>query len=111
MKVMWALKEGFVKDIANEYPDPKPHYNTISSLVRILEDKGFIGHKAFGNTHLYFPIVSKYQYRKSFMKEIIKDYFDNSYKQTVSMFIEEQELSDDDLLELLQLIKSKKSKS
>jgi predicted transcriptional regulator len=108
MKILWKIKEGFVKDIVELYPNPKPHYNTISSLVRLLEEKGFIDHKAYGNTHQYFPTISKQEYRKSFIKDVVKDYFDNSYKQTVSLFIEEQNLSKEDLDELMRLIQLKK---
>lgn len=108
MKILWKIKEGFVKDIVDQYPEPVPHYNTISSLVRLLEEKGFIVHKAFGNTHLYFPAISKQAYRTFFIKDVVKDYFDNSYKQTVSMFIEEQQLSKEDLNELIALINTKK---
>ena len=108
MKILWKIKEGFVKDIAEHYPDPKPHYNTISSLVRLLEEKGYVDHKAYGNTHQYFPKISRQVYRKSFIKEVVKDYFDNSYKQTVSLFIEEQNLTSEDMDELVELIQSKK---
>ena len=109
MKILWQIKEGFVKDIAEHYEDPKPHYNTISSLVRQLEEKGYVDHKAYGNTHQYFPLISKQEYRKVFIKDVVKDYFDNSYKQTVSLFIEEKNLSNEDLDELVELIKSKKN--
>ena len=108
MKILWDIKEGFVKDIIDQYEDPKPHYNTISSIVRLLDEKGFVGHKAFGNTHLYFPVLKKEEYRKTFMKDVIREYFDNSYKQTVSMFIDEQNLTREELDELINLIKSKK---
>ena len=108
MKILWKVKEGFVKDLVEYYPEPKPHYNTVSSLVRLLEEKGFVNHKAYGNTHQYFPIISKQEYRKSFIKDVVKDYFDNSYKQTVSLFIEEQNLSKEDLAELINFINSKK---
>jgi BlaI family transcriptional regulator, penicillinase repressor len=108
MKILWHIREGFVKDIVALYPKPKPHYNTVSSLVRTLEDKGFINHHTYGNTHLYYPCTAKEDYRKSYMKDIVKDYFDNSYKQTVSMFIAEHELSHQDLDELIALIESKK---
>lgn len=111
MKILWQIKKGFVKDIIELYPDPKPHYNTLSSLVRLLEEKGFIGHKAYGNTHQYFPLIAKQAYRKTFIKDVVKDYFDNSYKQTVSLFIEEKNLSKEDLDELIALIKSKKDQS
>jgi BlaI family transcriptional regulator, penicillinase repressor len=109
MKILWDIKEGFVKDIIDQYPDPKPHYNTISSIVRLLDEKGIVGHKAFGNTYLYFPVLKKEEYRKTFMKDVIREYFDNSYKQTVSMFIDEQNLSKEELDELINLIKSKKA--
>ena len=109
MKILWKIKEGFVKDIAEHYPEPIPHYNTISSLVRLLEEKGYVDHKAYGNTHQYFPVISKQEYRKAFIKDVVKDYFDNSYKQTVSLFIEEKKLSNEDLDELIDLINAKKS--
>ena len=108
MKILWDIKEGFVKDIIEHYPDPKPHYNTISSLVRLLDDKGVVGHKAYGNTHQYFPILKKQDYRKTFIKDVVREYFDNSYKQTVSLFIEDEQLSNSELDELIDLIKSKK---
>ena len=108
MKILWDIKEGFVKDIIEHYPDPKPHYNTISSLVRLLDDKGVVGHKAYGNTHQYFPILDKQDYRRTFIKDVVREYFDNSYKQTVSMFIEDEQLSNSELDELIALIKSKK---
>ncbi len=111
MKILWQINEGFVKDMVQYYSNPKPHYNTISSLVRLLEEKGFISHKTYGNTHQYFPLISKEEYRKSFIKDVVMDYFDNSYKQTVSLFIEEQNLSNEDLDELIELIKSKKQQS
>jgi BlaI family penicillinase repressor len=109
MKILWQINKGFVKDIMEVYPDPKPHYNTLSSLVRLLEEKGFVSHKAYGNTHQYFPLIAKHAYRSTFIKDVVKDYFDNSYKQTVSLFIEEQNLSKEDLDELIELIKNKKS--
>jgi predicted transcriptional regulator len=108
MKILWKIKDGFVKDLVDQYPEPKPHYNTISSLVRLLEEKGFVDHRAYGNTHQYFPVISKQEYRKTFIRDVVKDYFDNSYKQTVSLFIEEQNLSKDELDELIHLIKTKK---
>ena len=111
MKILWDLEKGFVNDMIEKYKDPKPHYNTVSSLVRLLEEKGFVDHKAYGNTHQYFPKVTKQEYRRFFIKDIVKDYFDNSYKQTVSLFIEEQKLSKDDLDELISLIQSKKKRS
>jgi len=107
MHIIWNAKQGFVKDFVEMYPDPKPHYNTISSMVRLLQDKGFIGHKEYGNTHEYFPLLSKDEYRKTFMKRVIRDYFDNSYKNVVSYFVEEEKLNAKEIEELLNLIRNK----
>lgn len=105
MKILWKLEKAFIKDIVNEYPQPQPHYNTISSLVRLLQDKGFIGFKAYGNTYEYFPLVSKEEYRKTFMSQAINDYFDNSYKNAVAFFVKEKGLKPEELEELIKLIK------
>ena len=107
MKILWELKKAFVKDIVAEFHDPKPHYNTISSLVRILQDKGIVGFKQYGNTYEYFPLLPKEDYRKVFMREIINDYFDNSFSSVVASFIEEETLSPDEIEEIMKLIKSK----
>ncbi|WP_167616402.1 BlaI/MecI/CopY family transcriptional regulator [Maribellus sediminis] len=108
MKILWQLKKAFVKDIVEEYPDPKPHYNTISSLVRLLQDKGVIGYKQYGNTYQYFPLLTKEDYRKTFMTQVVSDYFDNSVKSAVAFFVKEKGLSEAELNELIELIKEKK---
>ena len=105
MKILWSLEKAFVKDIVAEYPDPKPHYNTVSSLVRLLQGKGFIGYTAYGTTYHYYPLITKEDYRKPFMKQVISDYFDNSYKNAVAFFVKEQGLSPEELEELISLIK------
>ncbi len=105
MKILWKLKRAFVKDIIEEYGEPKPHYNTISSLVRLLQDKGIVGFKQYGNTYQYFPLMSKEEYRKSFMKQVVSDYFDNSYKSAVAFFVKEKGLSAEELEELVKMIK------
>ena len=105
MKILWKLEKAFVKDIIEEYDDPKPHYNTVSSLVRLLQDKGIIGFKQYGNTYEYFPLVTKEEYRKTFMKQVVNDYFDNSYKSAVAFFVKEKGLSPAELEELIKLIK------
>ncbi|WP_375585515.1 BlaI/MecI/CopY family transcriptional regulator [Cyclobacterium xiamenense] len=107
MKILWNLKKAFVKDIVAEFADPKPPYNTISSLVRILQEKGIVGFKQYGNTYEYFPLLSKKDYRKRYMKEIITDYFDNSFSKAVASFIEEEQLDQKEIDEILKLIKSK----
>jgi predicted transcriptional regulator len=105
MKILWRLEKAFVKDIVEQYPDPKPHYNTVSSLVRLLQEKGFIGYKAYGTTYEYFPIVSIDDYRKPFMQQVVSDYFDNSYQNAVAFFVKEKGLSPEELEELIRLIK------
>lgn len=106
MKILWKLKKAFVKDILDLYPDPKPHYNTISSLVRLLQEKGIIGFTQYGNTYEYYPLMSREEYRKSFMKQVIHDYFDNSYKNAVTFFVNEKGLKPEDLEEIIQMIKN-----
>ena len=105
MKILWKLEKAFVKDIIEEYDDPKPHYNTVSSLVRLLQDKGIIGFTQYGNTYEYFPLMTKDEYRKTFMKQVVSDYFDNSYKSAVAFFVKEKGLSPAELEELIKLIK------
>ena len=105
MKILWKLEKAFVKDIIEEYDDPKPHYNTVSSLVRLLQDKGIIGFTQYGNTYEYFPLMTKEDYRKTFMKQVVSDYFDNSYKSAVAFFVKEKGLSSAELEELIKLIK------
>ncbi|WP_114749773.1 BlaI/MecI/CopY family transcriptional regulator [Pleomorphovibrio marinus] len=107
MQILWRLKKGFVKDIIAELPDPKPPYNTISSLVRILQDKGVVGFKQYGNTYEYFPLLSKEAYRKRYIKEIINDYFDNSFSKVVASFMEEEKLDQEEVEAIINLIKSK----
>jgi predicted transcriptional regulator len=108
MKILWRLKKAFVKDIIEEYDDPKPHYNTISSLVRLLQDKGIVGYNQYGNPYQYYPLLSKEEYRRSFMNQVVSDYFDNSYKNAVAFFVKEKGLSDEELEELVKMIKDEK---
>lgn len=104
MKILWKAKKGFVKELIDLHPDPKPLYTTFSSLVRGLEEKGFVGHKAYGKNHEYYPLVKKEEYRNHFMKEVVKDYFGSSYKNVVSYFVNEKKLSSDDLKKLIEII-------
>jgi BlaI family penicillinase repressor len=108
MQILWKLEKAFVKEMLEEFQDEKPHYNTLSTIIRILEDKGFVSHKSFGNTHQYFPLISKEEYTKKFMSNAIENYFNNSYKSMVSMFAKEEKISADDLREILRMIENKK---
>jgi BlaI family transcriptional regulator, penicillinase repressor len=104
MQILWNIGRGFVKDILDHLPDPKPAYNTVSTIVRILEKKGFVGYKAYGKTHEYFPLVSREIYTKHLMKRVVKKYFSNSFQQLVSFFTESSSLSLIELEEIKQLM-------
>jgi len=105
--ILWKLKKAFVKEIQAEITEDQPHYNTLSTIVRNLEEKGYVGHNAFGNTHQYFPIVAIEDYRKGFMKTAIDNYFNSSYKSMVSFFAKEEKISADELREILSMIENK----
>lgn len=108
MHILWKLEKAFVKEIMAEIKDDQPHYNTLSTIVRNLEEKGFVSHNAFGNTHQYYPIVAIEDYRKRFMTTAIDNYFDSSYKNLVSFFAEEEKISAKELREILDMIEKKK---
>jgi len=101
MHVLWALEKAYVKDIIERLPAPKPAYNTVSTVVRILEKKGFVDHEAFGKTHLYRPIVAKEDYTQAFLKNFVKDYFGDSYQELVSFFAKDRTLTLAELEEIL----------
>ena len=107
MHVLWDLKMAFVKDVLAKLPNPKPHYNTVSTVIRKMEDKGFVAHEDFGNTFRYFPIISKEQYRNSFFSHAVNSYFQNSYKNVVSFFAQEEKISAEELREIIKLIEKK----
>ena len=104
MQVLWKLENAFVKDIIEELPDPKPAYNTVSTIVRILEKKGFVSHKAYGKTHEYCPRISRDDYKKSFLKSFIKRYFGNSFQEMVSFFASDRDISLEELEEIRKLL-------
>ena len=107
MQILWKLKKAFVKEVLAEITEDKPHYNTLSTIIRNLEEKGFVSYNAFGNTHQYYPIVKLEEYRKRFMNTAIKNYFDSSYKNMVSFFAEENKISAEELREILAIIEKK----
>lgn len=104
MQVLWDLEKGFVNDILEKLPAPKPAYNTVSTIVRILEKKGFVGYTVFGKTHEYYPLVSKKEYRKSYFSNFLQNYFSNSYQSLASFFTREQDLSVAELEEIKTMI-------
>lgn len=104
MQVLWDLKKGYVKDMLERLPRPKPAYNTVSTIIRILEKKGIVGHHAHGKAHEYYPLVTKKAYRKSFFKGVLQNYFGNSYMALTSFFTKEQDLSLEELEEIKKMI-------
>ena len=106
MHALWEINRGFIKDIIEKLPEDN-HYNTVSTMVRNLEDKGYVFHKAFGKSHQYYPVVSKEDYRKKFINQAMKKYFDSSYKNMVSFFAKEEKISAEELREILDIIEKK----
>ncbi len=104
IQVLWDLEKAYVRDILDRFPKPKPAYNTVSTIVRILEKKGFVGYKAFGKAHEYYPLISKKEYRKKYFKGFLSNYFGNSYMALTSFFTKEQDLSLQELEEIKKLI-------
>src|SRR5512137_1015871 len=100
MQVLWRLGRGVVKDILDELPEPKPAYNTVSTIVRILEKKGFVSYKAYGKTHEYFPLVTMNEYRRDYLKSLVHRYFGNSYQELVSFFAGDRQMTLADLEEI-----------
>ena len=111
MQILWNEKEGFVKDLLHHFPEPKPAYNTVSTIIRILEKKGFVGHRSFGKSHQYYPLVSRDHYRDERFAGLMKDYFNNSMKQVLSHFGRDGSVSmkeADEIIAIMEELKQKK---
>ena len=106
MQVIWQLKNCFVKEIIEQLPEPKPAYNTVSTIVRILERKKFVSYKAFGKTHQYYPIVNKEDYTKFKTNNLLSNYFGGSAEKMMSFFIKEKKIDLKQMDELLKSIKN-----
>lgn len=106
MKCFWDKGPMYVRDIIDLLPDPKPHFNTVSTFVRLLEQKGFVGHERTGNSYRYFPVVNREDYSASALNNIIERYFDSSVMNVVSALVRDKNLSDDEVGELINLVKS-----
>jgi BlaI family penicillinase repressor len=109
MRILWQLKKAFVKDILSEMPEPKPAYNTVSTIIRILEKKEVVGYNAYGKTHEYFPLISEEEYKRYEMKQLMVNYFDNSLPNLVSFFVKDNDLKTKDLDDIMKLINEHKN--
>ena len=110
MQILWDEKEGFVKDLLQHFPEPKPAYNTVSTIIRILEKKGFVDHRSFGKSHQYYPLMSREQYRDERFSSLMKDYFNNSMQQVLSHFGKSGSVNmkeADEIIKMMEEIKQK----
>ena len=106
MQLFWQNGPMFVRDVLTMYDEPKPHFNTISTMVRTLETKGFLDHEAFGNTYRYRPIISQEEFSKGVLGSVVNRYFENSYQQVVSALIKEEKISIEELEELIRKVQN-----
>lgn len=111
MQILWKEQEGFVKDLLEHFSEPKPAYNTVSTIIRILEKKGFVDHRSFGKSHQYYPLVSREQYRNEQFSSLMKDYFNNSMKQVLSQFGKSGSLNMKEADEIIRLMEEVKQKA
>ncbi len=109
MRVLWQLERAFVKDVLAELPESKPAYNTVSTIIRILEKKGLVGYIAYGKTHEYYPLITEEQYRRFQTEQLMSNYFDNSLKKLVSFFVNEKNVSLTEADEIIRLLNQNKS--
>ena len=110
MKILWDIGKGFIKDIRDQYPDPKPPYNSVSTIVRVLAQKEIVGYKVYGISYEYYPLISKEEYRKGQLSRLISDYYNNSLTQIVSFFSESSNLDKAELDEALKMLEELKKK-
>ena len=111
MDIFWEKGSCYVKEIIDEMAGPKPHYNTVSTIVRGLEEKGFLGHEQFGNTYRYMAIITRVEFSKNTLKNMVGKYFDKSYASVVSMFVQEEKISLEEIKELIRQVESAKKES
>lgn len=105
MQILWGIQKGFVKDIVAHFPEPKPAYNTVSTIVRILEKKGFVAYNAYGKSHEYYPLIAKDKYKSFFLNNFMSGYFGGSFERLVSFFAKDNKLNVQELDQLMQQVK------
>lgn len=113
MQILWNIEKGFINDIRDQFPDPKPPYNSVSTIVRVLVKKEIVSFKKYGTTYEYYPLITKEDYRKGQMGRLLNDYFSNSFKQVVNFFSEQPNLDInevDEVMKMLEEIKNQRNK-
>lgn len=110
MQILWQIEKGFVKQVMDYLPEPIPAYNTVSTIIRILETKGFIGHESFGKAHQYYPLISREDYKRHATEKLLGNYFENSVESMFSFFVKEEKLDLSDVDEILKMISNIKNR-
>ncbi len=111
MQILWEEEEGFVKELLQKFPEPRPAYNTVSTIIRILEKKGFVDHRSFGKSHQYYPLVSRDQYRNERFSSLMKNYFNNSMQQVLSHFGKDGSMDMKEADEIISMIEALKTQT
>lgn len=109
MQILWELENGFVNNIIEKIPEPKPAYNTVSTIVRILEKKGFVDHRSYGKSHEYFPLITRTEYTDSYMNSVLDNFFGSSVSQMVSFFSQHEKISMREMDEIIKLLEQNKT--
>lgn len=109
MLYLWQAAPCFVKDVVARYPDPKPPYTTVASVIKNLERKKYLKAKRYGNTYEYTPLIKESEYKRTFMSGVVRNYFENSYKEMVSFFAKDQKISAEELKEIIEMIEKRKA--
>lgn len=109
MKILWGIEKGFIKDIIDQYPNPKPPYNSVSTIVRVLVQKEIVGYTAYGNSHQYHPLITKDEYSQGQLSRLVGDYYNNSLSKVVNFFAESKKLDQKELDEALKMLEELKT--
>ncbi|PZR23856.1 MAG: transcriptional regulator [Citrobacter freundii] len=110
LRALWQINDGAVSDVLNQLPDPKPAYNTVATVIKVLEKKKYIAHRSYGKTNVYYPLISKNQYAQHMIGNSIKDFFNSSLSQLVSAFVNQKEISINELEEIKNLVEGELEK-
>ena len=108
MQILWDIDKGFVKDIIEHFPEPKPAYNTISTIIRILDQKGVVGHRSYGNSYQYYPLITKEEYTKKSLNKLMNSYFGNSFNKLVHFFSKQNDMNVEEVDKIIQMLEEVK---